>query len=234
MKSNKEIRAAARQSLNGHWGWAILACLIAGAIGALISLPQSMSNASITAGNAFGLSPIAGLGMMMIGSSITCVLSIFALGPVQAGVANAFNRFYSKAEYNTVSNLFSLGFGGGRYWRNVLGMFLRSLFIALWMLLFIVPGIIKAYAYALTPFILLDNPELGPNEARLRSIEMMRGYKGKLFGLELSFIGWFLLCILSLGVGFIWLLPYVNTSYAAFYRERADEYNAKTATAVEN
>lgn len=83
----------------------------------------------------------------------------------------------------------------------------------------------------MTPYILNDNPELGPNEARLKSIEMMRGHKGKLFGLDLSFIGWFLLCILSLGIGFIWLTPYVKSSYAAFYLDLKEELALKDAPA---
>jgi len=84
----------------------------------------------------------------------------------------------------------------------------------------------------MTPYILVDNPELSPNEARLKSIEIMRGHKWKYFGLQLSFIGWFLLCILSLGVGFIWLMPYVRTSYAAFYLNLKEEMELKAAPAV--
>ena len=75
----------------------------------------------------------------------------------------------------------------------------------------------------MTPYILDDNPELGPNEARLKSIEIMRGHKGKLFGLDLSFIGWFLLGILSLGIGFIWIEPYFYTARASFYRNLKEE-----------
>ena len=131
----------------------------------------------------------------------------------------------------TIPNMFKMGFSGGRYWRNVLGMFLVGLFTFLWALLFIIPGIIKSYAYAMTPYILVDNPELSPNEARLKSIEIMRGHKWKYFGLQLSFIGWFLLCILSLGIGFIWLIPYVRTSYAAFYLNLKEELALKDAPA---
>jgi uncharacterized membrane protein len=122
--------------------------------------------------------------------------------------------------------MFKFGFGKERYWRNVLGMFLVGLFTGLWALLFIIPGIIKSYAYALTPYILVDNPELGPNQARLKSIEMMRGYKWKLFGLDLSFIGWILLCILSLGIGFIWIGPYIRTARAAFYYDLVENSSA--------
>ena len=83
------------------------------------------------------------------------------------------------------------------------------------------------------PYILIDNPELSPNEARLKSIEMMRGRKGKMFGLDLSFIGWFLLGILSLGIGFIWISPYFRTTKAAFYSDLKEELNPQPVAAGE-
>ena len=234
MKRNKEIKAAARQALNGHWGWAILVCIIFGAISGVLALPSAISSLTSTAARGSGLfNPavaMATIGTSLITSFATFAFSLFAGGPLTAGVENAFNKFYSNSDYNTVGNMFRLGFGEGRYWKNVWGMFLMGLFTALWTLLFIVPGIIKSFAYALTPYILIDNPELGPNEARLKSIELMRGYKGKLFGLWLSFIGWFLLCILSLGIGFIWLTPYIKTSFAAFYRDRIESEKAQIVT----
>ena len=97
--------------------------------------------------------------------------------------------------------------------------FLRSLYTLLWSLLLIVPGIIAALSYAMTPFILEEHPELTANEAIPRSKELMRGHKTDLFILELTFIGWSLLCILTLNLGHIALNPYKNAAYAVFYRE---------------
>lgn len=231
MKRNRHLRADARQALSGHWGWAILVCIVFSLISGIVALPGSIASASssiLRIGNACNPSMLlTGLGMSIFASVFTFVVGLFVSGPLTVGIWGSFNRFFSESDTNTLGNFFRLGFGGGHYWKNVWGIFLMNLFTFLWTLLFIVPGIIKAFAYAMTPFILIDNPELGPNEARQRSIKMMRGHKWKLFGLELSFIGWFMLCILSLGVGFIWLSPYVKMSHAAFYNNLVEEYNAK-------
>ena len=238
MKRNREIKAAARQALNGHWGWAILVCIVYGAISGVLAAPSLISSLTSSAVSGAGMGMfdpavlVTALFTSMALSFVSGLMNLFGAGPLSVGYQNAFNKYYSDSDYNTIGNMFRLGFGGGRYWKNVWGMFLMGLFTVLWTLLFIVPGIIKAFAYALTPYILVDNPELGPNEARLKSIELMRGYKGKLFGLWLSFIGWFLLCILSLGIGFIWLTPYIRTSFAAFYRDRIESEKAQIAKQV--
>jgi Predicted integral membrane protein len=80
-----------------------------------------------------------------------------------------------------------------------------------------------AYAYAMVPFILHDNPGLDAMDAIKQSKEMMRGHKWHLFCLELSFIGWFLLCLLTLGIGFLWLYPYIKASKACFYNDLVSE-----------
>lgn len=103
----------------------------------------------------------------------------------------------------------------GTYWLKVLYLFL-------WYLLFIIPGIVKSYSYAMTEYILLDNPELTANEAITKSRQMMKGYKWKLFVLDLSFILWRLLCMIPFFGGLLNLL-YVNPFYTAtraqFYEE---------------
>ena len=104
----------------------------------------------------------------------------------------------------------------GRYLGTSL---LQAIFIVLWSLLLIIPGIIMSYAYAMTPFICRDNPELSASECIAKSKEMMKGYKIKLFLLDLSFIGWFLLTILTLGIYNLWLRPDILCSHAKFYEE---------------
>lgn len=101
---------------------------------------------------------------------------------------------------------------------RVLGtMLLRCIYTLLWTLLLIVPGIIKACSYAMTSYVLHDEPTLAFDQAIERSMAMMDGYKMKYFILLLSFIGWAILAILTLGIGFLWLIPYVQTSAAKFY-----------------
>lgn len=98
-------------------------------------------------------------------------------------------------------------------------MILMQLYTVLWMLLLVIPGIVKSYSYALTPYILKDRPELKFNAAIEESMRMMNGYKMKLFLLDLSFIGWILLTMLTFGIGLLFLNPYMSVSRIAFYED---------------
>lgn len=93
----------------------------------------------------------------------------------------------------------------------------NAILTALWSLLFVIPGIVKSYSYSMSYYIMLDNPELSANEARKASMRMMNGNKWRLFCLDLSFIGWILLSMLTFGILLFWVVPYVQTAHAAFY-----------------
>ncbi|MFB7642561.1 DUF975 family protein [Peribacillus butanolivorans] len=96
---------------------------------------------------------------------------------------------------------------------------LQGIFIFLWSLLFIIPGIIKSLSYSQLFFLLKDHPQLTVLEAFSESKKRMKGLKWKYFLMHLSFIGWGILCIFTLGIGFLWLAPYAGTTMAAFYNE---------------
>jgi len=96
-------------------------------------------------------------------------------------------------------------------------LFFTIIFIVAWSFLLIVPGIMKAYSYRVVPYVFLDNPEISPLEAIKKSKEMMYGHRWELFVLELRFIPWFLLGVITLGIGFIWIVPYFMTAYSEFY-----------------
>jgi uncharacterized membrane protein len=96
---------------------------------------------------------------------------------------------------------------------------LQGLFLFLWSLLLIIPGIIKSLSYSQTFFLLRDHSEYTMFEAITESRKMMNGYKWKYFLLGLSFIGWGILCLFTLGIGFLWLVPYVSTAMATFYNQ---------------
>ena len=113
----------------------------------------------------------------------------------------------------------TMGEGFKDYGRILGTMLLSSVYQFLWMLLLIVPGIIKGYSYALTPYLLKDHPELKFNAAIEESMRLMSGNKVRLFLLDLSFIGWFLLGIITFGIAFLWITPYWNTARAAFYED---------------
>ena len=113
----------------------------------------------------------------------------------------------------------TMGEGFKDYGRILGTMLLSSVYQFLWALLLIVPGIIKGYSYALTPYLLKDHPELKFNAAIEESMRLMSGNKMRLFLLDLSFIGWFLLGIITFGIAFLWITPYWNTARAAFYED---------------
>jgi uncharacterized membrane protein len=111
-------------------------------------------------------------------------------------------------------------FVGFRYFGKALALyFLMLLFVLLWMLLLIIPGIIAGFSYSQAWYLLANDPSLGAMEAIGRSKAMMQGHKGRLFCLALRFIGWGLLCVLTLGIGLLWLVPYMSTSMACFHND---------------
>lgn len=118
-------------------------------------------------------------------------------------------------------NLF-WGFDCGAFRNVVKVMFMRWLFIFLWSLLFVIPGIIKSYEYYLVPYILQDDPTLHYAEALQRSKNLMYGSKWRLFVLQLSFLGWELLGLLCCGVGVLFVAPYREAVYAEFYADLRD------------
>lgn len=113
--------------------------------------------------------------------------------------------------------------GFKEYGRIFTTTFLVGLYTVLWTLLLIVPGVIKQYSYMMTPYILKDNPEMKNNEAIEKSMKMMDGHKMDLFMLDLSLIGWAILSILTLGIGFLFLYPYQLTAHAHFYEDLKKE-----------
>lgn len=201
MKSNYELRAAARESLSGNWTYPVLATLIYLAI------------------------------------SITCnfipyvsfLIAIFFIKPLAFGLAITMLKFFRGEKEYVVENMFSIFSDYPRILGTIL---LQFVYIFLWSLLLLIPGLIKMYSYAMTYYILHDNPEIGAEEAICRSMKMMDGHKWRLFCLHLSFIGWWLLCILTLGIGMLWLAPYTQNSTAAFYEDLKNQFDsAETPTA---
>lgn len=201
MKSNYELRAAARESLSGNWTYPVLATLIYLAI------------------------------------SITCnfipyvsfLIAIFLIKPLAFGLAITMLKFFRGEKEYVVENMFSIFSDYPRILGTIL---LQFVYIFLWSLLLLIPGLIKMYSYAMTYYILHDNPEIGAEEAICRSMKMMDGHKWRLFCLHLSFIGWWLLCILTLGIGTLWLAPYTQNSTAAFYEDLKNQFDsAETPTA---
>ena len=153
---------------------------------------------------------------------VTIVLSVTGIGAI---VAPVLGIGYASLWLNMVRNdgkvefkrIFTDSFS------NVLKKwvlnFLIALFTGLWSLLLIIPGIVKAYSYAMAPYIMLDNPEISAMDAIKQSQKMMSGYKKKLFFLDLSFLPACLLAPLTLGILYLDIIPRRAASHAAFYEE---------------
>ncbi len=166
-----------------------------------------------------------GVGVMALYAIITFAVSFIPFvgtvvgyliaGPMSAGVCLVFLMLARRSPAE-IGQLFS---GFSRFGTALVAYLLMVLFILLWTLLLIIPGIIASYAYAMTFFVIADDPAVGPLQAITRSKEMMRGNKWKLFCLFWRFFGWALLCILTLGIGFLWLAPYIQTTLAHFYED---------------
>lgn len=159
------------------------------------------------------------------------VLAIIVAYPLAYGFAILFLDLFREGKPIDIGKLFDGFKDFGRVWGTLI---LVAVYTILWTCLLIIPGIVKSYSYALTPFILKDEPELRYNAAIEKSMRMMNGYKMKLFLLNLSFIGWMILSILTLGIGLLFLQPYMNTARAAFYEDLKAELSDRCVSEEEN
>lgn len=154
------------------------------------------------------------------------LLSILVFNPLIVG---CYRFFLQNSRGSAELNELGAGFKGD--WGNVvLVMFLKNLFLALWTMLFIIPGIVKAYAYRMVPYILKEHPELSGTQAITLSRRMMKGHKGDAFVLDLSFIGWILLSALTFGILHLFYVgPYIQATDAELYKVVRADYEARLA-----
>lgn len=197
--TRKEIKEWAKQKIKGNM-WNVLGIiLLANLIGGI--------TAYITTENEFVSLVIS------VGGGI---LAFF----MEVGLVRYMVNFITDKEHN-IEILFSKF----KDWKQVIITYLHQLaMVFLWTLLFIIPGIIKGYAYSLVSYIIADNSDINSKDALKLSEEMMKGNKGKLFVLELSFIGWHLLAILTLGILEIWIVPYQQTAITKFLNDVKTNY----------
>lgn len=147
--------------------------------------------------------------------AIGSVASLILAGPLQLGSVIFFLTFIRRGDAKI-----DMLFAGFKNFGNALGTYILTvIFVFLWMLLLIVPGFIAALAYSQAMYLIADDHTLGPLDAIRKSKQMMEGFKWKLFCLGWRFFGWALLCILTLGIGLIWLIPYMSVSHARFYED---------------
>lgn len=240
----KDYRSRARASLNGKWGVAVGATFVAWLLGAInggqISLDLSTDDIEYYLGDSayynqsvsqsINVDPAAMqgfleniFGVITIVGFITTVFAIVAFvlgGATKAGLCRFNKNLYynssdSTAKFNDIFTHYDI------LGKTIITNLLVKIYSFLWTLLLIIPGIIAAYSYRMTFYILDENPEMTANEAIAASKELMKGHKWELFCLDISFIGWLILCAFTLGVGILFYNPYYLAAEYAFYNQIA-------------
>ncbi len=197
MRTRQEIKLLAKSAIEQQQGTAILVFFLYNIIAGGASVFQLFSQD--------------------IGSLIQTAVAIFLVYPLSIGLNLCYIKIY-RQQLTGIDDMFSSLLVN--YLRKVGAMFLVGLFTFLWSLLFIIPGIIKALSYAMTPFILAEYPNVKARDAIKLSMRMTDGYKAELFVLYLSFIGWVLLSVFTCGFLLIFYVgPYMYATYAGFYVE---------------
>jgi uncharacterized membrane protein len=211
LREPNELKIAAKENLDGKWIIAIAVTLVAWLLveaftsnnGANATWKYVMENGRFvrvdTGDHTF--------------KNLMSIVSLIIGGPIYYGVAAYFLKL-SRNEPAEFSELFS---GFSLFKTNFILNLLTMIFTLLWALLLIVPGIIAAISYSMAYFIVNDNPEIGGLEAIRRSKEMMYGHKMRFFNMWLSFLGWFLLGLVTAGLGMLYAVPYYRAAKANFY-----------------
>lgn len=229
---NKVIKSNARDFIRGRlWMfWSVL--LVVGIIESLAnSLPQwifgdRLSNLSdIIAGNPDNIPKEISSSVFGWYYVLNVLISIVLI-PLNIGVAQNVLAWSRGEDVNKWKVLFG-GFNSAKiFFKQVGVVVLNTILCALWTILLVVPGIIKGLAYSMYPYVLRDEPDLSVWQTLKKSEAIMKGYKGKLFLMYLSFVGWFILGAFTFGILYIWLTPYVMTSTVKFYDDvRRAYYN---------
>lgn len=197
MTNLAELRAEARKSLAGNWNWAALLMLLLIVIGAVIGLLL----------DDWG-QPLINL------LSVSLAFTFLDLADNGTKENNYFTALFAAFTRDRILPVF-------------INWLLSIIFICLWSLLLIVPGIVKGLAYSQARYIVKDlvdsGQEVGATEAITKSRQLMNGHKWEYFLLNLSFIGWIILGCLSLGIGFLWISPYIQVTKAKYYRKLAGD-----------
>ena len=189
-KDNVVLMQMARESLKGKWS---------------IAIPTFLIYIIITAS------------LQVIGEifPLATLISLIISGPIALGIA-IFSLNIARDKELKVEQLFE---GFENFWTSVGAYILMLIFILLWSILLIIPGIIAAISYSMTFLIIAEDESIDAIGALKKSKEIMYGHKWKYFCLMLRFIGWALICILTFGIGFILLLPYIQVTTVKFYED---------------
>ena len=194
-----ELKSKAKEQLRGRWGLAIITVLVSNLI---------INSYNMSKGVDF---------VIEISEKLTLTLNLISLifgGVVSTGLSKFLLNFTTNREVPKFADLFSQF----KIFFKALGLFiLMGIAIILGTLFFIIPGIIVALMFSQAFYILAENPNKGIFECLEESSNLMHGYKWELFVLQLSFIGWELLAVLTFGIASLWINPYQKVTEANFY-----------------
>ena len=220
-----DFRAAARQSLAGKWIVAVIAGLVAYLLGggadSLVSFNANVSQGTASMEVANFIIPLDTI--FFVGWLSSAVVIAIAMAVIMAILGSVVEVGYADFNLALVEQRdarIEMLFGHFSNFKTAFcTRFLKWLYITLWSLLFIIPGIMATYSYAMTSYILAEDPELTASQAIARSKQLMAGNRWRLFCLQFSFIGWDILCSFTMGIGNLFLSPYRAAAEAAFYRD---------------
>lgn len=205
MKSSSEYRAMARESLRGVWNESALAYLIILAVACIFSVSSVVAPQEI-------------LWLQGSLSGVQVAVSLLLIVPLTYGFNNAMLSLARRENSAPANDMFD--YFKRDYSRSVPALLLAALAeVGLGIITLFIGTFILQYAYAMVPYLLRDYPELTATEALRTSRQMMRGHKWDLFVLDLTFIGWGILCLFTAGIGLLWLQPYVSAAHAHFYED---------------
>ena len=217
MKSNSEIRSEARADLSGKWSSAVMITLIVFVIEEVLTSVLSLWHMFEMFEMTDMVERVSPSPMMFV-SRYLLILTMFISIPLSYGYMISFLN-NSRGEEFSFKTLFS----GFEQYKIVFKTLISvNVKVVLYILLLIVPGVMKFYSYALVPYLMKDRGIYG-KEAMNLSEQLMMGNRMRLFKLDLSFIGWSLLVILTFGLAFLWVKPYFNAARVRFYIELIDE-----------
>ena len=234
--TSSDFKSRARDALSGNWFVAVIAGLVASILGGLagsgsgisfnfesddsatleqllneLEIPQEMMGVILAAFAAIMVvAAIYSLVMFIVGSVVSIGYSQFNLDLIDGHSPNVSTLFSRFSQWKTA------------IWASLL----VSIRVFLWSLLFVIPGIIASYSYAMVPMVMADNPDMTAKEALEESKRLMEGNRWRLFCLYFSFIGWSFVCLFTFGIAALWVTPYQQAAVAAFYREISSEANS--------
>lgn len=158
----------------------------------------------------------ASLTISFVAGPISGIITLLFAGPIALSQAFIYLGITKKSRMPKIEDLL-LGFKGENYLRTLIAYIRYEVFVFLWTLLFIVPGIIKSISYSQMFYLMADDEKLEADVAQRKSMEMMEGHKWEYFVLQLSFIPWHLLGIVTLGIAYVWVVPYMETTMAEYH-----------------